>query len=215
MRAGTVLLWRHGQTDYNAEGRLQGQVDIPLNELGRAQARAAAEVLAALEPAAIVSSDLSRALDTGRVLGELTGLEVETDARLRERSFGIWEGLTHAEMRAQWPAEFATWRRGGHPEGIGAESREELGERLVAAVGEIAGRFETSDTIVLVAHGAAIATGITALLGQNPEGWRGIAGLGNCHWSTLQPYGGEPAWRLTGHNVGVPVRDFTSAGRIV
>ena len=56
MRAGTVLLWRHGQTDYNAEGRLQGQVDIPLNETGRAQARAAAEAWAALEPAAIVSS---------------------------------------------------------------------------------------------------------------------------------------------------------------
>ncbi|QGH69790.1 histidine phosphatase family protein [Pseudactinotalea sp. HY158] len=215
MSAGTVILWRHGQTDYNAEGRLQGQIDIPLNDVGRAQAALAAEQLALLEPAAIVSSDLSRAVETGRALGELTGLDVTTDERLRERSFGIWEGRTHTEMRAEWPDAFAQWRRGAHPEGIDAESREELGERLVAAVGEIAGRYERSDTVVLVAHGAAIATGITALLGQNPEGWRGIAGLGNCHWSTLQPYGGQPAWRLTGHNVGVPVRDFTSAGRIV
>lgn len=210
MRAGTVVLWRHGQTDYNATARLQGQVDIPLNATGRSQAAAAARALEELQPAAIVSSDLERALDTGRALGQRLGLEVSVDERLRERSFGIWEGLTHDQMRADWPEAFAVWRSGGHPDGIGAESREALGERFSAAVNETAANFEISDTIVLVAHGAAISTGITALLGQNPEGWRGIAGLGNCHWSTLQPFRGQPAWRLTAHNVGVPSVDFTS-----
>src|SRR5699024_8673968 len=109
MTAATVLLWRHGQTDYNSGGRLQGQVDIALNETGQAQAAAAAEVLMRVQPVQIVSSDLSRAHDTARILGQLTGVEVRIDQRLRERSFGQWEGLTHAEIAESWPEQFVEW----------------------------------------------------------------------------------------------------------
>ena len=103
MSASTVLLWRHGQTDYNASGKLQGQVDIALNEIGRAQAVAAAEVLMRVEPARIVSSDLSRAHATAQTLAERVGVPVHLDERLRERGFGQWEGLTHPEIAEQWP----------------------------------------------------------------------------------------------------------------
>lgn len=198
-----VILWRHGQTDYNLAGRFQGRVDIPLNATGLAQAAEAAEALVSKAPRAIVSSDLSRASQTANVLSELTGIEVALDERLRERSFGAWEGLTRAEIEERWPEAFLQWRHGNHPEGVNAETQSELGARFSEAVLEWSAKFEISDTVIFVAHGAAISTGITAILGQDPAYWRGIAGLGNCHWSTLSPTRAEPGWRLTRHNVGV------------
>lgn len=216
MSAGTVLFWRHGQTEYNATGRLQGQVDIELNALGRAQAAVAAEVLAHVRPTAIVSSDLSRALATAQELGARTGVEVITDRRLRERSFGAWEGLTHAEMADGWPEPFAAWTDGGQPEGIGAETRHEVGRRVAEVVTGMAEEHGERDVVVVVAHGAAISAGLTTLLGQDPEHWRGITGLGNCHWSVLRANTGlVPPWRLSAHNVGAPDADFPPAGRIV
>lgn len=203
MSAGSVVLWRHGQTDYNAAGRLQGQIDIPLNDTGKIQAREAGLALARLEPAAIITSDLSRAVDTARTLGDLARIDVQIDNRLRERSFGEWEGLTQAEIKAGWSDAFTQWRTGLHPEGVSAETRQELGERFAAAINDWASEFEMSDTVVFVTHGAAISTGITALLAQDPEEWRGISGIANCHWSLLHPYTGQPPWRLSQHNTGV------------
>lgn len=197
-----VVLWRHGQTDYNRDLRIQGQIDIPLNETGIAQAQRSAQVLAAMEPAAIITSDLSRAMDTGVHLAELTGLEMIVDERLRERDFGAWEGLTREEIQAGWPEEYEKYRDWGQPEGVNVESRSDLGVRFGESVAEWASKFETSNTLVYVAHGAAIATGVTYLLGQDPDDWRGIAGLSNCHWTTLEAAAGAPEWRLTGHNVG-------------
>ena len=104
----TLVVWRHGQTTYNVERRFQGQSDVPLNEVGLRQAAAAARHLAALRPAAIYSSDLSRASVTAEALARLTGLTVQLDKDLRERSGGSWEGLTEAEIREQFPAERAT-----------------------------------------------------------------------------------------------------------
>lgn len=204
MSAANVILWRHGQTDYNAAGKLQGQIDIPLNDTGIAQARDAADVLARLNPAAIITSDLSRAADTASALASRAGLEPVFDERLRERSFGVWEGLTHEEMQGGWPDAFAQWRTGGHPEGIDAETRGDLGVRFAQSITAWATSFEISDTVIFVSHGAAISTGISALLAQDPEGWRGISGISNCHWSILQPYSGAPSWRLTQHNIGPP-----------
>ena len=95
MTAGTLVLVRHGRTEYNAAQRLQGQVDIPLDDVGRWQAEVGAQaLLARFSPTAIVSSDLQRAAATAQYLGDAVGLEVAYDARLRERSFGAWEGLT-------------------------------------------------------------------------------------------------------------------------
>lgn len=214
--SATLLFWRHGQTDYNAQFRLQGQVDIPLNDDGHAQARAAAPVLAQVEPAAIISSDLSRARDTAEHLSEHTGVPVRTDERLRERSFGEWEGLNHHEIRAGWPKEFAWWRDGGHPEGIGAETRTAVGRRVARAAEEFAAAHARGEVVVLVAHGAAISAGIVALLGQDPENWHGVTGVGNCHWSVLRPNdSATPPWRLTAHNAGGSLVDFPLGARIV
>jgi probable phosphoglycerate mutase len=107
-----LILWRHGQTAWNAGGRVQGQIDTPLSDTGLAQAAAAAPRLAALEPAVLVSSDLRRASTTMAALAALVDVPVAYDPRLRERSFGEWEGLTHAEIGGTWPEAFDRWRRG-------------------------------------------------------------------------------------------------------
>ncbi|WP_022919283.1 histidine phosphatase family protein [Ruania albidiflava] len=209
MTAATVLLWRHGQTDYNSGGRLQGQVDIPLNEIGRAQAEAAAEVLARVQPAQILSSDLTRAHATAQALAGRTGVEVGVDERLRERGFGQWEGLTHPEIAERWPEQFVEWENGRHPEGVGAETRGQTGRRIAEAVAEAAAAMD-GGVLVVTSHGAAISSGITTLLGLDAEVWRGITGLGNCHWSVLRPNdGSQPAWRVAAHNVGLEGPDFT------
>ncbi|WP_129339267.1 histidine phosphatase family protein [Cellulomonas endophytica] len=203
MTAGRVLLWRHGRTAYNAGARLQGQVDIPLDEVGHWQAATAATALLSRRtPTRVVSSDLGRARDTAGHLAALTGLPVALDPRLRERGFGRWEGLTGDEIGAGWPEEFALWRAGGDPPGVGAETRAAVGERVAAAVTEHAAALAHDETLLCVAHGAAISSGITALLGL-PPGWRGLTGIANAHWvELLGDAPRTPAWRLAGYNLG-------------
>ena len=204
MSVGRVLLWRHGRTAANASGRLQGQIDIPLDEVGRWQARtAAATLLARYDPSVIVSSDLSRARATAEYLARGTGLKVTEDPEVRERSFGVWEGLTGEEIDERWPDEFAVWRAGGDPFGFEAESRADVSARLGAAIRRHAAALTPADTLVVVSHGAAIALAVGALLGQ-PASWRGVIGLHNAHWAELVPSrgGAAPDWRLTGLNLG-------------
>ena len=128
----TLVLWRHGQTTYNVERRFQGQRDVPLDEVGVRQAAEAARYLATLRPSAIFSSDLSRASVTAAALAKLTGLSVQLDKDLRERSGGSWEGLTETEIRERFPAERATWTP---PDG---ESVLAVTERASAALERIA-----------------------------------------------------------------------------
>ena len=209
MSAGTVLLWRHGRTRYNADGRLQGQVDIPLDEVGRWQVDAAARDLARRHgPTRVVTSDLGRAVATAEALGDLLDVRVELDPRLRERAFGEWEGLTGEEIRERWPREHAVWRAGQDPERTGAETRREVADRMHEAVTEHAAGTPDGGALVVVSHGAAITLGLTALLGLDASGWRGLVGLHNAHWAVLRPSTGDavPAWRLEGHNLGPAVR---------
>ena len=98
MSVRRLVMLRHGQTEWNAGSRMQGQLDTDLTELGREQAAHAAEVLAKRQPLLIVSSDLRRALDTAKALGERSGQPVEIDTRLRETHLGDWQGLTHHEV---------------------------------------------------------------------------------------------------------------------
>jgi glucosyl-3-phosphoglycerate phosphatase len=97
VRVRRLVLLRHGQTEYNATSRMQGQLDTDLSDLGRQQAAAAAEVLVTRQPSLIVSSDLRRALDTATTLGERCGLPVSVDIRLRETHLGDWQGLTRPQ----------------------------------------------------------------------------------------------------------------------
>ena len=139
MKTRRLVMLRHGQTDFNLGSRMQGQLDTELTELGRAQAVAAAEVLAKLQPLLIVSSDLRRAYDTAVALGERTGLRVRVDDRLRETHLGDWQGMTHAEIDADAPGRPAGLARRRH---LGAARRGEQGRRGRAqpAVDRRAGR---------------------------------------------------------------------------
>ncbi|MBL0888668.1 histidine phosphatase family protein [Myceligenerans indicum] len=205
MTAGSIVLLRHGRTAYNHSKRLQGQIDIPLDDVGRWQAEQGANALASSHRATkVVSSDLQRAFDTATAYAKLVGADVEADERLRERSFGEWEGLTDEAIAERWPAEHAQWRAGAEPVRAGAESRRNVAERMVAGVLEHAGRLDADDTLVVVSHGAAITLALTLLLDQDPVEWRGITGLHNVHWSHLRAADpqGHPAWRLVAHNVG-------------
>ena len=104
-----IIIWRHGQTDWNVENRFQGHSDIPLNSVGRYQAKQAAQVLRDMDPTAIISSDLGRALSTAEALATVTGLEIKVDDRLRETNGGHWEGKTGAQNRAEDYERFIRW----------------------------------------------------------------------------------------------------------
>ncbi|WP_454295343.1 histidine phosphatase family protein [Salana multivorans] len=207
MGASRVVLLRHGQTDYNRAGRLQGQVDIPLNEAGLEQARAAASVVAGFSPALVLSSDLGRAIETARIVADalVDDVSVVPDPRLRERAFGELEGMYDAEIRAAYPDVWAARRVGERLVGVGAEDRGEVGARFAEAVWEYLRRLPEGSTLLVVAHGACIALGITALLGLDPEEFTGIRGVGNCHWSVLGPSRVPGTLRLEAHNVATVV----------
>ena len=137
MRVRRLVMLRHGQTEYNAGSRMQGQLDSELTDLGRAQAVAAAEVLAKRQPVRIVSSDLHRAYDTAVALGERTGLRVEVDTRLRETHLGDWQGLTHHEVDAVSPGARLAWRDDATWAPHGGESRVDVANRSIPLVAEL------------------------------------------------------------------------------
>jgi broad specificity phosphatase PhoE len=192
------VLWRHGQTVWNAERRFQGQSDIPLDETGQAQAGRAARLLAGLRPDLIVSSDLSRAASTAAALARLTGLEVTLDKDLRERHGGCWEGLTDTEIRRRYPAEHASWDPpDGEPSLVVAERVAVALHRIAATVGEPGMK---SGLAVVVSHGAALRLGMSRLLGMPDELFGVLGPLSNCSWSMLGRR--HDRWRLLEHNAG-------------
>lgn len=156
MNAATLLLIRHGETAWNAAGRIQGQLDVPLSPTGVWQARRLAARLAAEPIAAIYASDLARAALTAEPLAQSLGLSISFDRRLRERHFGIFQGHTLDEVAARFPAQFAAWRARDPawvvPEG---ESGAQLVERSLAALEEIAWRH-AGETVAVVAHGGVL-----------------------------------------------------------
>lgn len=199
-----VICWRHGRTEWNVAGRVQGQTDIPLDEVGRRQAEEAAARLAALAPSRIVSSDLSRAADTARALARRVGLEVQTDPRLRELAFGAREGLTWQESWERFPDQMKAWSEGDETQIAGAETHAQAGARLDAALRDYLTELPLGETLVVVAHGAVLRTGILTFLGVPEESWRQFGGLANCHWSVLDEYrhGEWSQWRLSEWNAG-------------
>lgn len=195
------MLWRHGRTEWNSSGRFQGQLDIGLDDVGRAQAERAAGMLAALDPAAIVSSDLSRAAATAAPLARLTGLEVGLDPRLREVYAGEWQGLGFEEIDAKYPDESRAWSL-GEPDARppGGESRREAAERGVAALRAAADLVAPGETVVAVTHGGTSRVAMAALVGLPEAHWAVLGGLSNCCWSVLHE--GRAGWRLVEHNAG-------------
>ena len=133
-RGRRVVFWRHGRTEWNVSSRFQGATDVPLDEVGRAQARSAAPALARMAPDMIVSSDLSRAAETAQALADLLALPVLTDARLRETDGGAWQGLTRDEIISRDPDLIAAWVAGHDVRPPGGETRSEVVTRVVRSV---------------------------------------------------------------------------------
>jgi len=147
----TLLLVRHGETDWNAEGRLQGHTDRPLSDFGRRQARQLADELEGEEIEAIYSSDLARARETAEIVGERLGLAVELDPDLREKDWGNWEGLTAVERDR---VEFV------------GESTEAHQERLLRALRRISERHPGEGRVLVVTHGGSMRRVQTAAIGM-------------------------------------------------
>jgi broad specificity phosphatase PhoE len=204
MTTRQVVLWRHGRTAWNVAGRVQGQSDIPLDEVGRRQARGAAARLAALRPDRIVSSDLVRAADTARALGGLTGTPVELDPRLRELNFGEREGLTWRQAWRRFPEGMQAWIDGDETQIPGSETHRQAGDRFAAALHSLLEDLPAGGVLVVVAHGAVLRTGACAFLGVPEAHWSSFGGLGNCSWSVLEEarHGDWSKWRLTEWNAG-------------
>jgi broad specificity phosphatase PhoE len=168
----TVLLARHGESDWNRAERWQGFADRPLTDLGRRQAQELAERLAETELDAVYSSDLRRAADTAEAVARGRGLEVQTTPDLREVDVGEWSGLTRAEAEEQFPEAYARWLHGG--EGWqGGETYEQLGTRVVRAIKEIAAKHDNG-RVLIVAHGGTIRAIHAAALGVDVHTYRRI-----------------------------------------
>jgi broad specificity phosphatase PhoE len=196
-----VLLLRHGRTGHNAHGRIQGQLDIGLDAVGQAQARAVADVLAEAQPHAVMSSDLARALDTARAVADRTGAPLTADARLRELDLGEWQGLTMEEARAAFPEQHAAWRAGEDVRRGGGETYREAGERAAACIREALVDVPDGGTLIAVTHGGTARGAMGSLLELPQKHWWRFAPLGNTCWSALVEV--DRGWRLERHNTGL------------
>lgn len=207
--ATRIVVVRHGETVWNAEMRMQGQLDTALSARGRRQAARLAGALAGEGIETIVASDLARAFDTAAAIAAVTGLPVATDTGLRERSFGIFEGHTYAEIDARWPAEAGRWRR--HEPGFapaGGESLIGFSARAVAAVTRIAAAAP-GRTLLVVSHGGVLDCLYRAAAGLDlaaPRTWE----LGNAAINRLL-FTGERftlvGWSDTAHLDDDPLDD--------
>lgn len=168
-----LLLVRHGETEWNAQARFQGQSDVPLNEEGRRQALAARRKLANAEIKAVYASDLQRAWETAEIIVAVHGLSIHAEPRLREQNFGKWEGLTYEEIEERYPKALAGFRADPVnmplPDG---ETLRQVAARVQEALAEII-HAHADDTVLLVAHGGTLQVLISLILELLPATpWR-------------------------------------------
>ena len=216
-RIRRLVMLRHGQTEFNAGSRMQGQLDTDLSDLGRAQAVAAAEVLAKRQPLLIVASDLRRAHETALTLSQHSGQPVRVDTRLRETHLGDWQGKTHSEVDVMSPGARLAWRDDARWAPHGGESRIDVAARSTPVVADILagepewGADEPERPVVLVAHGGLIAALTAALLDLPVDSWPVLGGMGNASWAQLSGHGPVDArlpefrWRLDVWNASAQV----------
>ena len=175
--ATTIVLVRHGETDWNRERRFQGHADTPLNGAGRAQSRDLAERLTAERVTALYTSPLRRAAETANIVGERLGLPIRTSEPMREIDVGSWEGLTIDEVRARFPDEAKlAWSSGWN----GGETYHELDARVVPALLALAVTHD-GEHVAVVTHGGPIRSAIAASHGLSFEDARPLfEPLANC-----------------------------------
>jgi broad specificity phosphatase PhoE len=198
--ARRLILMRHGQTEWNVDGRMQGGLDTELTEVGRSQAKEAARELAARRPAVVVSSDLRRAWDSATILAENCAEPVmlRAEPRLRETSLGEWEGLDHTRVDELYPGTRQRWRFDATLTPPGGENRLDVAARAVPVVDELLAELpEWADRpVILVAHGGLIAALSAALLELSVESWPALGGLGNASWVELSAWANPDSTRL-------------------
>ena len=196
-----IVLWRHGQTNWNIENRFQGHSDIPLNDVGLQQAERAAPLLLALRPSKIISSDLIRAQQTAAALAKIATLDVAIDPGLRETNGGNWEGKTGAENRAEDYDRFVNWLDGDdQPAGQTGERRSEIAARAVNAIN--AALHEDVSTLIVVTHGGTARCILGKMLDMPMNQWSAIGGLSNACWTILESGHHRDGWVLVEHNSG-------------
>ena len=173
MHVKKLILVRHGETDWNAEGRIQGMLDVPLNALGMLQAeRAATELARTIDVAELVSSDLLRTRETTTPINEATGFEPRFDARIRERHFGVWQGKTYEEWRIQDAMGMARYNAGDPDYGPeGGETASQFLKRCVDAVTDLVLSCDEK-TLILVTHGGVVSSMVRHAQGLNPQSAR-------------------------------------------
>ena len=186
MYATRIIAIRHGETDWNVVTRIQGRLDIGLNDTGRWQAQRVAQALAHEAISAIYASDLLRAWDTARSIANATGGTLQAHVGLRERDFGNFQGKTFAEIETSWPEQARSWRK-RDPDWApqGGESLLDLRQRVVQAASDLAQRH-CGEQIVLVAHGGVMDVLYRAATGQDlqaPRTWKlGNAAINRMLW---------------------------------
>lgn len=163
MTTSTVLLIRHGQTDWNVTKRSQGHLDIPLNEAGRRQSRLLAQRLASWPISAVYSSDLSRASETADMIARQLRLKPILDSDFRERNGGIFQGYTMEELQRRHPQALQAFLDSGHPP-AGAESNLTLARRAAPALERIVAAHP-GETITLITHGGTLRVLIAYIMG--------------------------------------------------
>lgn len=197
-----LVLVRHGETEWNATGRLQGQLDVELNTTGLLQAQAMAPVVAQYHPVALYSSDSQRTVQTASFLAEQLRLPIITDPRLREVHVGSWGGLDLAEVSELDPDFGPALARGEDrrrsPEG---ENGAEVAARIRPALDEIAQRHPGLTTVI-VSHGFASRMAVMSMLGWDYRTAFSLGGLWNCAWGSL--IGDGSTWRLECYNRAAP-----------
>jgi 2,3-bisphosphoglycerate-dependent phosphoglycerate mutase len=151
-----IFALRHGETAWNVAQRIQGQLDVPLNERGREQAARLAQALQGEGLAAIHSSDLQRAAATAQALADACGLPVKHDAALRERAFGRFEGETYTDIEARWPEDALRWRKRDVDFAPGGgETLRDFSDRCVSTITRLA-HAHRGEAIAVVAHGGVL-----------------------------------------------------------
>jgi broad specificity phosphatase PhoE len=166
----TILLARHGESDWNHERRWQGHADRPLTERGREQARALAERLEDIRLDAVYSSDLERTRATAQIVAAPRGLEVRQLPALREVDVGSWSGLTRDEAQLRYHEDFERWRQGG-PGWRDGETYEEMSERVLQAIAQIVDE-QPEGRVLVVSHGGPIRAVHAAALGMDVHEYR-------------------------------------------
>ena len=212
-QATRVLAIRHGETDWNVERRIQGQLDVPLNATGRWQVDRLALAVADEGLAAVYASDLLRAFETAQAVARGSGQAIVTDVGLRERGFGAFEGLSYAEISQRWPEQSERWRRRDPEFGApGGETLNQFYARSVSTAARLAA-LHPGQTIALVSHGGVMdclyrAASRVAL--DAPRSWQ----LGNASINRLlyTPQGFTlVGWSDAGHLEADAGSDFSDA----